>query len=169
MTDFVAIDFETADHGADSACAVALVRVRAGKVAERATRLLRPPRPHIHFSYIHGITWDMVAGEPSFAQVWPELEPLLEGASYLVAHNAGFDRKVLKTCCAEAGLRSPALPFACTVRLARRAWDLRPTKLPDVCRFLGLRLRHHDPASDALACAKIALAAMADGFGLEPA
>jgi DNA polymerase-3 subunit epsilon len=31
--------------------------------------------------------------------------------------------------------------------------------LPDVCSYLGLPLRHHDPASDAEACAQIVIAA----------
>ena len=33
---FVAIDFETADYGRDSACALALVRVEAGVIVQRA-------------------------------------------------------------------------------------------------------------------------------------
>ena len=50
--------------------------------------------------------------------------------------------------------------------MARRAWNLRPTKLPDVCRHLGITLNHHDALSDALACAKIVIAeaAVADQF-----
>ena len=44
MSDFVAIDFETADPGADSACAIGVVRVRDGRIAERIARLIRPPR-----------------------------------------------------------------------------------------------------------------------------
>jgi DNA polymerase-3 subunit epsilon len=53
------------------------------------------------------------------------------------------------------------------MRLARQAWNVRPTTLPDVCRHLGIRLRHHDPLSDAEACAKIVLAARADGHGCD--
>jgi len=56
MTDFVAIDFETADHGADSACAVGLVRVRDGRIAEQVTQLIRPPRQQFAFTWVHGIT-----------------------------------------------------------------------------------------------------------------
>ena len=53
---FVAIDFETADYGADSACAVGLVRVEDRQIVHREVVLIRPPRRYIHFSYIHGIT-----------------------------------------------------------------------------------------------------------------
>ena len=40
----VAIDFETADYGRDSACALALVRVEAGLIVQRAFHYIRPPR-----------------------------------------------------------------------------------------------------------------------------
>lgn len=156
---FVAIDFETADRGSDSACAVALVRVEGLEIVERRVQLLRPPRPHFVFTYIHGITWQDVADAPSFAEAWPELADMLDGADQLAAHNAGFDRGVLHTCCHFAGHRTPEQPFICTMQLARRTWGLYPTKLSDVCRYLSLPLRHHDPASDAEACARIMIAA----------
>ena len=131
---FVAIDFETADHGADSACAVGLVKVEGGRIVRREVRLIRPPRRHFVFSYLHGIAWKDVAREPSFAECWPGLRELIAGAEFLAAHNAGFDSRVLEACCRAAGLEAPPLPFVCTVKLARRTWGIRPTKLPDVCR-----------------------------------
>ncbi|MBI3929741.1 MAG: 3'-5' exonuclease [Armatimonadetes bacterium] len=159
QTSFVAIDFETADQGRDSACALALVRVEAGRVVQRQAHLIRPPRSRFRFTYIHGICWSQVRREPTFAQLWPRLEPLLRGAEFLAAHNAAFDQSVLRACCRAARLEPPALPFCCTVQLARESWGIRPTKLPDVCRFLGIPLNHHDALSDAEACARIVLAA----------
>jgi DNA polymerase-3 subunit epsilon len=156
---FVAIDFETADRGSDSACAVALVRVEDQRIVERRSCLLRPPRPRFLFTYVHGISWSHVAHAATFAEAWPQLSRLLEGVEFLAAHNASFDRSVLNACCGAAGLPAPALPFLCTMQLARRVWNIRPTRLPDVCARLGLLLRHHDPASDAEACAHIILAA----------
>jgi DNA polymerase-3 subunit epsilon len=156
---FVAIDFETADHGADSACAVGLVRVEGWEVVARTARLVRPPRRWIRFTYIHAITWQQVAGQPTFAQLWPELAPLLDGAEYMVAHNAPFDRGVLRACCETAGLVMPPLPFVCSMQLARQTWGVRPTRLPDVCRFLNIPLQHHDALSDAEAAARIVIAA----------
>ena len=78
--------------------------------------------------------------------------------------NAPFDRSVLHACCARYRLRLPRTPFTCTVQLARAQWGIRPTKLPDVCRRLQIPLRHHDAGADALACARIVLAAQADGW-----
>ena len=39
---FTAIDFETASCDRDSACAIGLVRVEAGRVVRREYRLIRP-------------------------------------------------------------------------------------------------------------------------------
>ena len=156
---FVAIDFETADHGADSACSIGLVRVVGEDIVERTHFLIRPPRPSFVFTYVHGITWAHVAKEPTFAELWPQIESQLRGVDFMAAHNASFDRSVLRACCEQAGLPVPKIHFECSMRLARTAWNLRPTRLPDVCRHLGISLRHHDALSDAEACARIVIAA----------
>lgn len=160
---FAAIDFETADRGRDSACAVAVVTVADGQIAERFYQLIRPPRRDFEFSYLHGIEWRHVADQPVFAEVWPELERRLTAVDFVVAHNASFDYSVVRACCAEAGLAAPARPFECTVKLARRRWGIYPTKLPDVCGRLGIQLQHHHAASDAEACARIVLSALREG------
>jgi DNA polymerase-3 subunit epsilon len=163
----VAIDFETADYGADSACAVGMVAIESGQIAEARHIFIRPPRSDFRFTHIHGITWPDVEDAPDFAGVWGDMSAFLGGADFLLAHNAGFDRAVLHACCRAAGLEPPSAPFVCTVRLARAAWNIRPTRLPDVCRHLVIPLRHHEALSDATACAEIALAAIADGVSLE--
>jgi DNA polymerase III subunit epsilon len=160
---FVALDFETADQGRDSACSIALVRVERRTIVHREHRLIRPPRRTFQFTAIHGISWSQVAQAPTFAELWPQLAACVEGAQFIAAHNASFDASVLRACCEQAGLRPPVQPFVCTVQVARRAWNLRPTKLPDVCRHLGLPLQHHNALSDAEACANIVLAAGRDG------
>jgi DNA polymerase-3 subunit epsilon len=165
---FTAIDFETADYGADSACALALVHVEGVEIVGRDLYLIRPPRSRFAFTHIHGLTWAAVRGEPSFAELWPEIAGKIAAAGFLAAHNAAFDRGVLAACCALAGAAPPALDFHCTVRLARRAWSLRRANLPAVCEHLGIALSHHDPASDAEACARIVIAARREGFALGP-
>src|SRR5262245_12183338 len=110
-TTFVAIDFETADYQADSACAVGLVRVENLQIVRKALAYIRPPRERIIFTDLHGITWEMVKDMPRFGDAWPKLAPLLEGSRHLVAHNAGFDRNVLRTCCALARLPAPRQSF----------------------------------------------------------
>jgi DNA polymerase-3 subunit epsilon len=159
---FAAIDFETADYGRDSACAVGVVRVEKGRIVRKESRLIRPPRREFVFTYIHGITWEDVAAAAPFAEVYAEIRDILRGVDFLAAHNASFDRSVLQACCLSARLDPPPQPFECTVRHARRRWGIRPTTLPDVCRALEIPFtRHHDALADAEACAQIMMAALA--------
>lgn len=156
---FAAIDFETADYGRDSACAVALVKVEDNKIVDRFSSLIRPPRREFVFTYIHGITWNMVRNAPIFTELWPQLKCWLRGVQFLAAHNANFDRGVLETCCRVGGLVLPDIPFACTVQMARDVFSIYPTRLECVCQELGIPLVHHQASSDAEACARIVLAA----------
>lgn len=163
---FVAIDFETADRGADSACSVGLVRVEDGTITRRVVQLIRPPRFIFEFTHIHGIDWTMVQDQPCFAEAWPNLAEILHGVDFVAAHNAPFDRGVLTACCEAAELPTPAHRFIDTVRLARDTWRIYPTKLPDVCRHLKIQLNHHEALSDAEACANIVIAALREGVAL---
>ncbi len=158
---FAALDFETADYGADSACSIGVVRVENLQIVARETLLIRPPRSRIMFTHIHRITWPMVKDSEAFPGVWAKLQPLLEGASLLAAHNSAFDKRVLHTCCLRAGLPIPEFPFLCTVHLSRYIWNTRPNDLKSVCQRLAIPLNHHDAGSDAEACAKIVIAAAA--------
>ena len=164
MTRFAAIDFETANYSQDSACAVGVVIVERGAIVARLHEHIRPPSRQFAFTHIHGLSWEDVQHAPRFDGVWAGIASALAGVEFLAAHNAPFDRGVLGACCATYGLALPPLPFVCTVRLARARWNLRPTKLPDVCRHLGISLRHHQADSDAEACARIVIAAQQDGW-----
>jgi DNA polymerase III subunit epsilon len=160
----LAIDFETADYGADSACALGMAMIEDGTITDTHAVLIRPPRRYFHFTYIHGITWEDVKNQPTFAEHWNEFANWFRRADYLVAHNAPFDRGVLRACCAQADILPPALPYLCTVRLARKLWHLKPAALPNVCSHFGIPLNHHDAASDTLACATIMVHAL-DSIG----
>lgn len=163
---FAAIDFETADYGRDSACALAIVHVRGSKIISKTSYLFRPPRRRFIFTYLHGISWEDVADQPTFGELWPEIIRDLSEVEFLVAHNASFDRAVLFACCESTGHSPPPLDFLCTVRVARHVWGFSPASLPHVCNQLGIGLRHHDPVSDAAACARILLAALESGWDL---
>lgn len=153
----VALDFETADAEADSACALGMARIQDGQVVDTLYRLIRPPRRRVYYTHIHGLTWGMVKSCPSFGDQWPDFAAFLQGADYLIAHNAAFDRRVLRGCCQTTGVEAPETPFLCTVKGARKGLNLPHNRLNDVCDHLGFELNHHNAASDALASARIYL------------
>lgn len=169
---FVAIDFETADAGRDSACSVAVVRVEGEKIVDSFASLVRPPRTSTMATHIHGISEAAQRAAPPLRAVWPRLAPLLQGVDLIVAHNAAFDRSVLLASWASAGLTPPGLPWGCTVKMARRIWPkggvVVDHTLPTLARLFGITLRHHQADSDAEACARLVLIARAEDRGERP-
>ncbi|WP_260424595.1 MULTISPECIES: exonuclease domain-containing protein [unclassified Desulfovibrio] len=153
----VAIDFETSGHAAHSACAVGMARIDKGGVSEVFYSLLRPPSSKVLFTEVHGLTWAMLQDAPTFAQAYPAIAGFLHDTDVLLAHNASFDRRVLRGCC--TSFRKPLidLPFLCTLRGARRSLPLPSKKLSAVCGHFGIALNHHHAGSDAAACAEVYL------------
>lgn len=164
MPHFAAIDFETANHRLDRACAVGLVIASGNRIVHRAYHLIRPPSRDFAFTHIHGLSWAEVRNAPTFAELWPALRDQLRAVNFIAAHNASFDRRVLISCCECYGLPHVSHRFVCTVQVARAVWRIYPTKLPDICRHLRIPLRHHKADSDAEACARIVMAAAAAGW-----
>ena len=128
MSSFVAIDFETANHSKDSACAVGLATVRRGRIEAALSFLIRPPSSHFVFTGIHGLGWEDVRDAPTFGELWPTLRDWIDNAEFIAAHNAPFDNSILHACCATYGIRAPGVPFTCTVQLARAQWGIYPTR-----------------------------------------
>ncbi|MFZ4620712.1 MAG: 3'-5' exonuclease [Bacteroidota bacterium] len=152
---FLAIDFETANRYPNSACSVGLVRVEGGEIKKKRTLLIKPPYEYFEFSHIHGITPDDVEDQPTFKEVWKKMEGFFTDVDFVVAHNVGFDRRVLENCCSTFGLAVPDVEYRCTVKLSRSILKIKPANLANVCRELFIPLNHHDAGSDAEACARI--------------
>ena len=144
-----------------------MVRIEDGRVTRRVRQFFRPPRDVMLFTHIHGISMDYLLDKPDFGQAWPVLREVIEGADFLAAHNAGFDRGVLHACLDRAGFEHPDQPWVCTVRQARNTLGIYPAHLANVCKVMGIKLNHHEALSDAEACARIVLAARraANGIG----
>jgi DNA polymerase-3 subunit epsilon len=120
-TDLVFVDLETT--GGDAAhhriTEVAIVRVRNGELADEWSSLVNPDCPiPAYIAAFTGISDEMVAGAPRFAQIAAEVRRRLQDAVF-VAHNARFDYSFLRS-----EFRRLELPFSarvlCTVKLSRR-------------------------------------------------
>lgn len=85
-----------------------------------------------------------------------------------MAHNAAFDKSVLKECCEFYNIPFPDVPWICTYRdVAVKKWPkpiLPNHQLKTVCRHHGIELNHHEALSDALAVAEIIFAAQREGW-----
>lgn len=166
--DFTAIDFETANSSSASACSVGLVKVRDGRVVERAGWLIKPPHGHDAFVEwnvrIHGIMAADVVDAPLWDEQLPRLLEFAEGDA-MVAHNAGFDMGVIKSACAVSYLDIPAIDYVCSLQVSRKTYTLDSYRLPSVAAACGFEdFPHHDAVADAEACAAIMIHA-ADRLG----
>ncbi|GAA1503127.1 3'-5' exonuclease [Agromyces terreus] len=157
--DFTAIDFETANPSSASACSIGLVKVRDGAVVDRLHRYIRPPFPHDEFSEwnvrVHGITRDMVADAADWAALLPVFRDFA-GGDVLVAHNAGFDLRVIEQTTAAFELEVPNHRSLCSLQVARKTYHLESYRLPVAAMAAGFEdFSHHDALADAEACAAI--------------
>ena len=107
---YVTFDLETT--GRDTASCgiieIAAVRVVNGEKTTTFHRLVDPGMPiEADATRAHGYTDDDVAGQPRFADVWPDFRSFV-GADPLVAHNGlKFDLPVLRRHAAAAGSADP--------------------------------------------------------------
>lgn len=159
MTDFAAIDFETANGRRSSVCSVGVVIVRGGRVVDKFYSLIQPvPNYYSHWTTeIHGLTRRDTDGSPTFPQVWEQIRDRIGGLP-LVAHNRPFDESCLKAVFAEYGMEYPGYTFYCTLAASRRCLRLPSHCLDVVAAACGYDLMsHHHALSDAEACAAIAM------------
>lgn len=160
MQDFVAIDFETANGRRSSVCSVGIVVVRGGEIVDRFYSLIQPyPNYYTYWTTeVHGLTRRDTDGQPTFPEVWAQIEPLIQGLT-LVAHNRPFDESCLKAAFAEYGMTYPGYSFLCTLAASRRCLRHLPSHCLDVvASSCGYDMtNHHHALADAEACAAIAL------------
>jgi DNA polymerase III subunit epsilon len=157
--DFTAIDFETANSNSASACSVGLVKVRDGVVVDETGWLIRPPAGYDSFNEwntrIHGIIAPDVAGALLWSEQLADLVAFADGDA-LVAHNAGFDMGVIKAACAASYLDCPDFSYLCSLRVARKTYNLDSYRLPVAAMAAGFEgFHHHDALDDSRACAAI--------------
>lgn len=162
LTDFVAIDFETANQYRHSICSIGIVVVQNGEIVDRVSRLVRPA-PNFYTRWtteVHGLTQEDTDDAPLFPIVWKEIEPYI-GDLPLIAHNKSFDENCLKSVFAYYQMIYPNYPFYCTLITSRRCFkeNMLPSySLPVVAQHCSYYFEnHHDALADAEACAHIAL------------
>ena len=163
LGDIPALILDTETTGLDPAAhyivSVGAVRVHGRRIfpQECLDRLVRPDRPiPAGATQVHGITDDMVADAPSFADVWPALAEIMQG-TLLIGHNIGFDAAIMRAECSRAGIPWPEPAMLDTghlfAALEPRVTDLN---LEDIAGRLGLAPQgRHTALGDALVTAEI--------------
>jgi DNA polymerase III subunit epsilon len=157
--EFLAVDTETNGLAGD-ACEmteVGAVLVGGGELHDRWSSLCRCSAPlQRGIQRFTGISQAMVDSAPSLEEVLPQLARRMQGR-ILVAHNAPFDRRVLRQAFHRIGLEWPNPPVICTAAVARRLLPLqRKRGLGALADALGIEVElAHRALADAETCARV--------------
>ncbi|WP_245712521.1 exonuclease domain-containing protein [Anaerobacillus alkalilacustris] len=160
--DFIAIDFEIANHNYSSACSLGMVFVDERKIVDEKYYLIQPPNLELdeEFSKIHSLTLDQLSTAPLFHEVWDEIKPFFNDDSLIIAHNAQFDMNTLKNCLIENSLNVPNFKYVCSIPISTRACrgEGIGSSLKERTKRFGITLDdHHHALSDARACAELVI------------
>lgn len=163
---YIAFDVETPNSANHRMSAIGVTVVEDGAIVEEFATLVNPECRFDPFNiHLTGITPAMAAEAPTFPQLWPTLEPILD-SGLLLAHNAPFDMGVLCKCLAGYGIPWKRwVSYACTCQMGRRCFPSLPNhRLNTLCAYLGISLDHHQAASDSRACAQLFLRYLDQGL-----
>lgn len=158
---YFVFDLETTglDVETDLVVSIGGVRMAGPRVYPAATidRLVQPGRPiPPRSTAIHHITDDMVAGAPTFPQLWDSVEHLMHG-TVLVGHSVGFDIAQLRAATRRAGIKWQPPPFLCTYLLGAALNDGLPSLTLDaIAEAFDVPVRgRHTALGDALLTAEV--------------
>lgn len=153
-TSFVAVDYETMTKDPASICAAGFVKVKDGVIHEQYYTLIKPVDDGSTdtFTYLHGISREMVASAPEYPIAHAKLREMLSDGSPFVCHWVGADVKFMQACREHYNLADILGECVDTYALSGMS-------LEDACEHYSIGLsNHHDALCDARACAQLYLA-----------
>jgi DNA polymerase III subunit epsilon len=157
-TGWAVVDVETSGFRPGQGRIVSLAALAVGDDGdvERSVATLLDPGVEPGPTHVHGLTAEMLTGQPRFGDIVGDLVEVLKGRT-LVAHNVGFDYSFLA---AEAELVEAELPIdtvMCTVELARRLeLGIENLRLETLAAHWGItQMKPHDALDDAQVLAQI--------------
>lgn len=162
-SNFVVIDFETANQNPDSICQMGLVTVKNNTIVDRKSFLICPPYKKFTNTNIHGLTFSDVRKFPTFGELWTGIKPYLENQT-ITAYNLFFDWGCLLATLNYYQFDAPAIQafdVLANVRCCSHSFFDSPLErlsslsLSNVASALGFKYNAHDALSDSEVTAKI--------------
>lgn len=157
MSNFVAIDVETANENLWSICQLGVAKFENGACSSSRSWLINP---ETHFSginvSIHGIEPSNVANAPTLAQLISEIRAELHGK--VVVSHTHFDRVAFSRAAEHYSFDPIICDWLDTAKVARRTWqDVARSGygLKALAKRFGIKFDHHDAGEDARACGEI--------------
>jgi DNA polymerase-3 subunit epsilon len=137
--EYVVLDTEnTGTMKADRIVEIALVAFKGTEVIEEWSTLVNPQRD-VGKTNIHGITASMVSSAPIFLDVINDIFRIINNR-VLVAHNLGFDARMLIQEFNRAKTQGDIGKGFCTMSAARRLLPPEKSSLTDACSEFGIKI-----------------------------
>lgn len=159
---FIALDVETSCGDSASICQIGLAWVGFDRSIQTWSGYVDPLLPFSPFNVeLHGISAKTVEDAPTFAEIWPKLQPLL--TRHPLVQHSRFDEHAINVACKAHGLFRSRLSWSNSVTIARTAWPALKGNgghgLANLKQHLSLEFQHHDAGEDARAAALVVLRA----------
>ena len=158
----VVLDFETTsvDHSRARVTEIGLVQLNGDfEIVAAFESVIKPPEllPVHKYSLMYSrLARKEVLSAPSFADLWPQIAPYLDGA-VLVAHNMAFEMALLRSELREVNV-AELPPFICTLELGREILGPKLGKydLGSLCAYFDIDIESpHEAIQDATATSKL--------------
>jgi DNA polymerase-3 subunit epsilon len=152
---FADLEMTGLDAAKDRVVEVCIERVRGGAVEDRLHTLVRPEGGEIGNVHVHGIDAAALAGAPTWAEIAPRIEALLDGAVF-VAHGAMWDVAFVEAEMRRCGRQASVTFWLDTLNLSRRVFGLAKHSLEALREHFGIdSARAHRADADVLALREV--------------
>jgi DNA polymerase III epsilon subunit family exonuclease len=140
----------------DRICEIAILCCKGEEILAAFDTLVNPARPiSPGAARVNGLTEADLADAPSFAEIFPKVEPLLEDA-IIVGHNAPFDLGFVSSEFNRLGRQFPPVEMIDTLRLARDYFAFHSNGLQSIADALMIdRTGAHRAMADVLTTRKV--------------
>ena len=138
MNNYVVIDIETSelDEKSNDIIRLSALKIKNGKIVDRFFSLCKPAKPIVNtVEILTGITNEDLSDKPHLIDLLPDFLNFI-GDSVLVAHNVGFDIKLINAALEKANMSSIKNETVDTFSIARNKLLLQKYTLKHVAEFL---------------------------------
>ena len=149
MMDYIVLDIESPNSRGNSICAIGLLTIRNGEIADRRYSLINPEdRFDRNNSAITGITESMVLYSPTFPVYWEQIRDIVTRVP-IVGHNIQYDLNVISKALDRYEIPVPEFQYICTLRLSQKLMCEPSYKLGSLAEKIGYEYQQHHVLEDA--------------------